>query len=167
MYQVWERSTNAVATSGKTVFQIISPWQFSKKLALCVKSAGRFFVVHLLHSLYMIAHKCSITRPSSPYLKLLTNRSRDAVSMWLRLLKKKPVTHMRCRLQDSWRKPLKRNFKSQREAVTSDPTIQMMRAKFGRPGVSGRKRKLFVLATDDVQVNTKVPRFKIDNRLCL
>ena len=56
-------------------------------------------------------------------------------------------------------------FKTQREPLTSDPTVQRMKAKFGRPGISGRKTKRTDANDEEVPTNAKIPRFKVN--LCI
>ena len=63
-------------------------------------------------------------------------------------------------VQNSWKNSLKAKRKLERPSLTSDATIQEMREKFGRPGISGRKRKAAPEAAD-LPVNSKMPRFKV------
>lgn len=52
-------------------------------------------------------------------------------------------------------------MKRQRPHLVSDATVQAMRAKYGRPDVSGRKRKKLESETVVDPPNAKVPRFKV------
>lgn len=52
-------------------------------------------------------------------------------------------------------------MKRQRPHLVSDATVQAMRAKYGRPDVSGRKRKALEPEPVADVLNTKVPRFKV------
>ena len=57
-------------------------------------------------------------------------------------------------------------MKLQRPQLTSDKTVQFMREKYGRCGVSGRKRKSEVILDDsDTAPSPKVPRFKVSKYL--
>jgi len=55
---------------------------------------------------------------------------------------------------------LKGKFKMERSALTSDETVCAMQAKYGRPGISGRKRSSATASSADV-VNVKIPRVKV------
>ncbi len=44
-------------------------------------------------------------------------------------------------MQNSWRACLRRKYKRTRQPLLQEGQVEEMRAKFGRPGVSGRKRK--------------------------
>ena len=64
--------------------------------------------------------------------------------------------------QGSWKAALRTKFKMERLKLTSDETRDAYRAKFGRPGVSGRKPKRPSAADDDLpHVPIKTARFKV------
>jgi len=48
----------------------------------------------------------------------------------------------------------------ERSALTSDETVRAMQAKYGRPGVSGRKRQAATASSADA-INVKIPRIKV------
>ncbi len=52
-------------------------------------------------------------------------------------------------IQNSLKAALRAKFKIKRPKLTSDMTVQAMQAKYGKPGVSGRKRKQQVHRSND------------------
>lgn len=60
----------------------------------------------------------------------------------------------------SWNCSVKAKLKRQRPQLVSDTTVQAMRSKYGRPDISGRKRKSVGPAAEEA-TNTKLPRFKV------
>jgi len=65
-------------------------------------------------------------------------------------------------LQNSWRFALRRKFKRCRQRLVQDGSVAEMRLKYGRPGVSGRKRKHGDTEPDESGSGIqKVARFKV------
>ena len=62
-------------------------------------------------------------------------------------------------MKKSWRRSLKQKLKTIRNELTSDPAVQEKKAKYGRPGVSGRKR-CGVSSTEEERC-VKTPRFSV------
>jgi len=63
-------------------------------------------------------------------------------------------------LKNSWKSSLKAKMKRQRCPLVSDTMVLAMKQKYGRPDVSGRKRKA-ASSTEQHTVNEKMPRFKV------